>query len=331
MRFARLSLLLLVFGCGASQPPQGQISVFAQAVSAAQITRVNVNVTPAIVNFDLTVDPSDPTRFTGTTSVPVGTQTVTATAFAGSTLVGTGTAPVIVTKGAHMQALITILDATPPTGGPDHSPVVTSLVTPASVQVDDQPTLTATAIDADGDATIFSWAASPSGCGTFSTPAALSTTFTARTLGPCTVTFTVTAKGKSDSKSAVIVIAVATGFIDVTVNYVPQPVIGSIAFFSGSTPIAAVARDATDGTIRVPFHKGTPYTVVLTFDPWPIGTIALADTCAGTIAQPAFVPSASSASVTWTPTVDTGACILTATLIRATLVDSFFVVVLPVP
>jgi hypothetical protein len=333
MRLALLSLLSFVLGCGSSQPPQGQISVLAQSqISAGQVSRVAVNVTPAGVTFDLTVDPLDPTRFTGTVSVPVGTQTVTATAFAGSTPVGTGTALVTVTKGAHMQALITILDATGPLPGPDHSPVVTSLVTPASVQVGDQPTLTATALDPDGDAMTFSWSASPSGCGTFGAPSALSTSFTAKTIGPCTVSFTVTANAKSDSKNAQILIVLATGFIDVTVQFVPQPVISSIALFSGSTQVAIVNRTGGgDGTIRAPFHKGTPYTVVLSFDAWPTGTITLSDSCGGTITEPVFVPNATTASGTWTPTVDSGVCNLTATLTRGTLIDAFFIVVLPVP
>jgi len=332
MRFARLSLLLLVLGCGAPQPPQGQNSVLAQAqFSAAQITRVTVTVVPANVMFDLTVHPQDPTRFTGTIAVPVGTHTVTAVAFAGNTQVGSGSASVTVAKGAHIQALITILDATGPSPGPDHSPVVTSLVTPTSAQVDDQPTLTAAAMDGDGDAMTFSWAASPSGCGTFATPTTLSTSFTAKLIGTCTVTFTAAAKGNSDSKSAQIQISAATGFIDVTVQYVPQPLIGSIVFFTGPTQIATVTRNAPDATIRAPFHKGTPYTVALSFDPWPTGAIALSDSCAGTIVQPVFVVNATSASATWTPTVDSGACIVTATLTRQTLTDNFFVVVLPVP
>src|SRR5262249_6121395 len=157
---------------------------------------------PAGITQDLAVSPVDPTKFSGTITVPVGAQTVQADAFAGSTKVGTGTATVTVSKGAQMQALITILDSTGPIPGPDHSPVVTSLVAPASAQVGDQPALTAAAMDADGDAMSFAWDATPAGCGTFASPAAPSTTFTAITIGTCTVRFTVTANGKSDSRSA---------------------------------------------------------------------------------------------------------------------------------
>jgi hypothetical protein len=189
----------------------------------------------------------------------------------------------------------------------------------------------ATASDADLDPMTFSWTAAPSGCGTFAAPTAAATIFTAKLLGTCTVTFTVTAGGKSDSKSASIAIAEATGSIDVVVTYVPQPVISSIAFSSGSTTLATVARNAADATIRVPFHKGTAYTVSFSFDPWPTGTVALTDSCGGTIVQPVFAPNATSASATWTPTVSSGACVIVATLTRETLTDSLFVVVLPVP
>jgi len=333
MKLTRVCLLLLVLACDGVQPSQGRIQVVThQLTTTAEITRVTVTVTPANVTQDLTVDPADATKFTGSITVPVGTQTVQADAFAGAKKVGSGTASVTVEKNAQMQAQITILDTTGPIASPDHSPVVTSLVTPAVAQVGDQPNLSATSMDGDGDTMSFSWTGSPSGCGTFASPSLPSTAFTANAIGICTVTFTVTANGKSDSRSASIQISAATGSIDVRVTYVPQPLISSIAIFNGPTQVATVSRlTSSDATIRAAFHKGTPYTVVLGFDRWTTGTVALTDSCAGTIVPPAFVPNADSATATWTPTVDNGACILTATLSRQTLIDTFFVVVLPVP
>ena len=333
MKLARLLLPVFVLACGVEQST-GNIRISAQpnaATAAAQITRVTVTISPANITRDLTVDPQDPAKFTGNITVPVGTQTVQADAFAGSTKVGTGSASVTVGKNAVMQALITILDTTGAAGSPDHSPVVTSLVTPSALQVDDQSPLSAAAMDADANDMSFSWSALPAGCGTFASPSTPSTLFTAKTIGACTVTFTVTANGKSDSRSASIQIAAATGSIDIHVTYVPQPVIGSIAFSTGATQVATVLRGASDATIRAPFHAGTPYTVTLSFDAWPVGSLALSDSCSGTIVQPTFVGGATSATAIWTPTVDHGACIVTATLSRQTLTDSFFVVVLPVP
>src|SRR4051812_34231290 len=323
--------LLLALAC--SSQNLGDIVVIAEnATTPAQVTHVRVTITPAGVVRDLTVDPLDPTRFTGTFGVPVGTQIVTVEAFsAGEKSVGTGIATVSVLKNATAQAQIRILDSTGPAPGPDHSPVVTSLVTPTSAQVDDQLPVSATAMDADQDPMTFAWTASPAGCGTFAAPAASATTFTAKLLGTCTVTFTVTANAKSDSKSAPIAIAAATGSIDVVVTYVPQPVISSIAFASGTTTVAVVQRNAADATIRAQFHKGTPYDVTFSFDAWPTGTAALIDSCGGTIVAPVFAANATSAKATWTPTADTGACVLVATVTRETLTDSLAVVVLPVP
>jgi hypothetical protein len=334
VKTSRLSCALaLAVACAGTQQDLGSAVIIAQAATTAgQITHMSVTITPAGITRDLTVDPTDATRFTGTFSLPVGTEVVAVRAFSAAGVVGTGTASVVVQKNATVQAQIRVLDSTGPATGPDHSPVVTSLVTPASAQVDDVLPLVATAMDADQDPMTFSWTATPSACGTFAAPTASSTTFVAgKSPGTCTVTFTVTANGKTDSKSAAIVIATATGSIDVLVTYVPQPVISSIAFSSGATTLATVARNAADATIRVPFHKGTSYTIAFSFDPWSTGTAALSDSCGGTIVQPSFTANATSANATWTPTVDTGACVIGATVTRETLSDRLFVVVLPAP
>lgn len=222
-------------------------------------------------------------------------------------------------------------DATGPVTGPDRPPVVTSLVTPASAQVDEQVPVNATALDADQDPLAFSWTASPDGCGIFAAPAAPSTTFTARLPGTCTVTVTVTANGKSDSRSAPVAVDGAAGPVEVVVTFVSQPVISSIAFFSGTTALATVQRNAADATLRVPFHEGTAYIVTFSFDPWSSGTAALSDSCGGTIVQPVFAANATSAKATWTPAVDSGACVVVATVTRQTLTDRLSVVVLPAP
>lgn len=332
MMTARRSLwmLSLALGCVASEKPEGSLVVTADAVTA-RVTRVTVTIAPAGIQRDLFVDPQVPTRFTGSISAPAGVQTVTAEAFDGTQHVGTGSATATVQKGAAVSVQITILDDTGPPPAPDHSPVVTSLVTPASLEVGDQPTLTATAMDADGDPLAYAWTGSPPGCGTFGTPAAASTVFTANLAGACTVTFSATAGGKTDAKTAQILIGVATGTIDVTVDYVPHPVLSNIAFSQGGTAIASVPRTAADATIRASFHRGTAYTVTLSFDAWPTGSLSLSDSCSGTIVQPTFVGNATSATATWTPTVSSGACLVTATITRVTLTDSFLVVVLPVP
>jgi hypothetical protein len=332
MRLARCCVPLLALACGAEQPV-GHILVVAEAlVSAAQITRVTVTLTPSGSTQDLTANPQDPTRFTGAITVPVGTYTVRAEAFASAILVGSGSVSVTVTKGARLQAQIAVLDSTGPVAGPDHSPVVTSLVVPLSAQVDDTFPVAATALDADGDPLSYLWEAAPAGCGTFAAPAAPSTILTAKTAGACAVTFTATANAKSASRSAQFQIGPALGGIDITVQYVPQPLISSISFRDGSTLVATVARTGPDATIRALFHKGNPYTVTFSFDAWPIGTVSLSDSCGGTIVQPSFAPNATSATATWTPGASSDVtCNVTATVKRDALTDNLFVVVLPVP
>src|SRR5215468_11185819 len=114
MRRVSAFLPLLLLACDGPEQSVGHILVVAQPLTAAaQLTAVKVSISPAgITDQVLTVDPQDPTKFSGTFTVPVGAQTVQADAFAGSIKVGTGTATVTVSKGAQMQALITILDST---------------------------------------------------------------------------------------------------------------------------------------------------------------------------------------------------------------------------
>jgi len=149
------------------------------------------------------------------------------------------------------------------------------------------------------------------------------------------VTFTVTANGKSDSKSADVTVSEATGSIDITVTYVPNPRISSVTV--GTAPQAcSVDRSGFDATCHAPlFHQGTAYPVTLVVDAAPDLTVTLTDDCGGTIAPPAFT-TGTVATGTWTPTaasVAKGACILTAGLTRTTdagtLSDSFAIVVVP--
>jgi hypothetical protein len=196
--------LLAVLACSRPPASTGLIDVVVQAqTSSAQLTRVSVVVTPGNVPGDLS--PGGDGTFSGTLVVPVGPQTVSATAWSGNTQVGTGSASVTVSKGQKAQVAITVLDATGPAPLPDHSPVLTSLSVPVSTaNVGDQALLSATAMDADGDPIAFSWSSSPAGCGSFSPPDSASTTWTAVAAGTCTVTATATAGGKSDGKSASI-------------------------------------------------------------------------------------------------------------------------------
>lgn len=208
----RACIALLLYACS-SPPPAGEafvrVTVTAQT-SAAQITRVSVTVTPAGTSADL--DPLSPGTFSRKLSVPAGPQTVTATAWAGATPAAAGSGSVTVIKGQTVQLSIAALDVTGPAPAPDHSPVITSLSASAStVEVGDQVSLAATALDADGDGVAFLWTAAPSGCGTFAAPASPSTTWTAAVPGTCVVTIRASARGLSDTRSASILVSPVVG------------------------------------------------------------------------------------------------------------------------
>lgn len=184
--------------CGA-EPGAVRLLVSA-ARSPAEITRVTAAVQPAGASGDLARDPGG--TFSGTFQVPAGNQTVTVTAWAGAAPVATGSGSAAVVKGQTARVSITAIDATGPAPGPDHSPVVTSLVASATaVAIGDQVALTADGLDADGDPMAWSWSAAPAGCGIFGTPAAPSTTFIAAANGRCDVTATAAARGLAGDRA----------------------------------------------------------------------------------------------------------------------------------
>jgi hypothetical protein len=104
--------------CGAGSPSQhnplriGSVSTVVKALtSRGTLTRVSVTLAPANVTQGLTYNAIDGT-FTGTLVVPVGSQTVAATAYIGTTVVGTGSALVTVTGDGSATAFIESLRLT---------------------------------------------------------------------------------------------------------------------------------------------------------------------------------------------------------------------------
>ena len=249
MRWAWLALCLCACGSRpAAERSLLTVSVAAQ-VTAAQITRVSVQVAPAGVSADLARDPAG--TFSGTLAVPVGPQTVTATAWAGPTAAGSASAAVTVVKGQTAHLSITVLDATGAPPQPDHSPVITSLAASASAAaVGDPISLSAIAIDSDGDAISYSWTAAPASCGSFSPSASASTTFTAAAAGNCVVTVTARARGLSDSRSTTIVISGGGG----------APAVPSLVqhLSSNSNEVNSGTRDGSSSTGRNHFRFTLP-------------------------------------------------------------------------
>jgi Protein of unknown function (DUF4038)/Putative collagen-binding domain of a collagenase len=201
-----LPLVIACAGCPSSQAAVGGVALQARFSNAATaISRVSVAASPASVSADLQAQPGG--LFTGSLHLPVGPQTLTATAWNGTQAAGTGSAAVTVLQNQVVQVSLTILDGSTPASVPDHSPVITSLVVSAStLAVGASATSTAAAFDADGDPLAYAWSASPAGCGTFADATASSTTFNAAVPGACALQITATAKGKSDSRSVSVTV-----------------------------------------------------------------------------------------------------------------------------
>jgi hypothetical protein len=331
-RAFHLVVAALLGACGGEAPHHdGVVHTSVALTTTAQITRVAVAVAPAGAASDLAWNPAT-TSWTGSLVVAPGRQTVTATAYAGAAVVATGSADVVVVAGATADVVLTLLDTTGPGVLPRHSPVVTSFVVArTSLAVGESMAVAATGLDGDGDALAWAWTAAPPACGTFARPADASTTFTAAAAGACTITATLTAGGAADARSTAVTISPATGTLRIQGRYVPYPRITGLTFQSGSATVWAVDRGAADATCRTPFHKGTTYQVTIGFDPITGGSLTLLDTCGGAVSVPALPAVASQVVATWTPAVDTGACIVTAQLTINGLVDRFPVVLLAAP
>lgn len=331
---AAVAMAVAFAGCGGSggseeKPTRGSAAVRIVGLQAmAGVTRVTVAATPAGTSVDLTADATAGT-YSGTLSLPAGSQTLTARAYAGDTLVAEGSASVTIAGGSAISVTIAVVDVTGPGPGPDHSPVLTSIsASPTTVIAGQTSTLRAEARDVDGDAITFTWTAAPSGCGTFapgSATAATSatTTFTAIAAGACTVTVEAAARGLADTMAIGLTVLLP---VNVGGVLVPHPAIGSVEFLSPST--ATVLRSAADATVRREWAATVPVSLKVTWDdtPWLARSAAtLEDDCGGAVVSTGT--AAASETFAWTPKAGP-VCTLTARVERQGLVDTLAVAVL---
>jgi hypothetical protein len=319
--------LASALACG-SVRDGGHVQVVVQMLTASSsVTRVSLDISPAGISQDLTYTAAT-SSFTGTLAVPVGAQTLTAKAWAGANLVGTGTASVTVVKNQTTQATITVLDSTGPAPGPGHSPVITAFTAPATAMVGDVNSCSATAMDMDGDTITYAWSATPSGCATFANASAASTSVTAVTVGTCALAVVATATGGSDQRSGNLVISPATGTVQVNGTYVPQPRITQLELLDGTTVIWTIDRTGTDATFHTALTRNKAYSIRSHFDSVTDGALTLSSNCGAAFGQPPAITAATTVltGTFTTPAAGAAACIVTATLTRQTLVDTFPVV-----
>jgi hypothetical protein len=327
----RAALLAVLAALACSKPAQpnpaaGHVVAVIQPLSAGQVTRVAVSVSPAAISQDLAYNPADGT-FAGVLTVPVGTQALTATAYVGDAAYGTGTATADVTENGTAMAYISILDTSARKPAPDHGPVVTSVVVSDVTPVNGKEIrLAASAIDPDGDPISFAWGDECGG--TFANTASAVTTWASPTVGPCRLTVTATSRQLSDARVVQIQARPPTGQISVTGLVVPQPTIDVVTVADGGGQTCTMQRGGpgADGTCHLPVPGGAQLAVTLAAsDAIPGATLALTDDCGGT-AQPG--PGATFA---WTAPVAGGLCIVTAAVSQAGLSDLFPVAIFVEP
>jgi hypothetical protein len=324
---------LAASGCGGgtpTPPPEdnasgmGSIQASVRLVTSEglTVTKVHISVMPAGVTQDLTYDPAED-QYTGLITAPVGTQTVTATAFAGGLLVGTGSATATVTKHGTAAITIKILDNASPGRAQDHGPIIASMsASTLTPMVGDTVTLQVTALDADGDPVAYQW--SQDCGGTFGTPNAPTSTWLSNAATPCVITALVTSKGISDTAHVTISVQAATGGMGLSAIFIAAPYVSRVAL-SGSGLSCTVPRDASDASCRPAIARGSVLTASVTFDPMPAdsgGDVVLADSCGGSSVRTALNLLAGTAAFTWTAPATSGSCILSATASREGLTDA---------
>jgi alpha-tubulin suppressor-like RCC1 family protein len=328
-------LAAALVACSPTSPPgspHGSAAVQVGAITAAQLTRITVDV-PTVAGFPTrTLAPQADGTFTGTLDLPASAQTLVARAWAAATQagqpdvkVGEQSASVTIAPNATAQVLITILDASPPAPVPDHAPIIVSVVVPrTSVGVNDPVTLSAQAVDPDGDPISWAWTSScPSSA--FTAPTAASTGWSTPALGSCTITVTATAKGLSDAR--LFRITAATGSLDVRVRYVSQPKITEI-----DVARCVILRDLAGGSCRDGIATGATASVTVRFDGGDPAdyAVTLSDACDGSRSFTQHTPlphGRTGAVLTWQAPASEGVCAVTATVTSPAtgpaLVDSF--------
>ncbi|HEX9241221.1 MAG TPA: hypothetical protein VF875_02140, partial [Anaeromyxobacter sp.] len=193
LAIAACALLAVACAPQRSQPVGSAAFAVEVASGGAAITSVTVEGQPANVTATLAYDATSG-KFKGTLEVPAGAQTFTVRAYAGATLVATGSASATVVAGETIYVQLTLLDTIAPPPPPPNQPYVTTFVVPASVGAGAVATFTATAVDPQGGALALEWSqfCSAEG-GTFGTPSAATTTWTAPGAATsCEITFKAT-------------------------------------------------------------------------------------------------------------------------------------------
>ncbi|WP_394822403.1 hypothetical protein [Pendulispora albinea] len=273
-------------GCAQHEQPAdekfGKVGIVASAVTPREsITSLVIASGTATAN--LSYD-SGKGKYTGAIVLPVGQQTITAKAYAGAQQVGFGTANVIIEANKTATLSLRMLDTTGAQPHVDAGPYIVAISSSSTEPVTGQPiTLTANALDAEGDTLSYAWT---SDCGgTFGSASAAITTWQTAATGPCKITATVTSKDLTDAESLDLVVFepnAAKGAAAVDVDYVPNPIVTSI--YLNSTPPCSVATYSFNSMCPAPVAKA-PFYVGIGLVTYTGHTVSLTDDCGGTVEE----------------------------------------------
>lgn len=304
---APLVAALLVAGCSGAQSNYGRV-----AVQASALTRLggitSVVVTSGNVTAGLTFDSSSQ-HFTGSLALPVGDQTLTVQMFAQDQLVGSGSANVTIVAGKTAAVSVRVLDATGSQAQLDAGPYIISLSTPSTSTVLGQPlTLTAKAVDANGDAIAYAWTST---CGGSFSAQAATTAWTPDMLGSCKLTLTTTSKSLQDSESVNVFVfsaASTTGAATIDAEYVAGPEVFGVQLMDYTTANnCSVYTYNTDSMCRYAYKVTDSLWLNVVYSAGPNPTVSRSDNCGGSFDQWGD----------WLPPAAGGLCTLTGTVTNA--------------
>ena len=357
---ALASVAVLLAACAPEGgPPEEQLSgetqVSVQGLAYHEIRSMVVTAQPANVSKEL-VYSLDAGVFGGTLVLPTGPQTLTANGYGrlrssdggtpdagssgdgGLSLVATGTASVNIVANTTSAVSMRIYDLTPPLPQLDIVPIFHSMTASSvSAQVGQAITLSVVAEDLDGDELSYAWT---SDCvsGAFSHRTAATTSWTSSAPATCTLTVTVSSRGRTVSGSQVVTVSAGvadagTGGAQVNGDYIPRPEVYRVGI-SNSTdlPLTSVARNGPAATLPS-VRPGEQYTLeVSTFFGTRVGTqsMSLTVSCGTVVKNADSCPPGNNSCFsryTWTtPNVGAStACKVTASAANEMLTDSFSV------
>src|SRR3989454_3049930 len=204
-----IAVLAFSFGCRSAPPPQYPGSLIAVTVRlwpmlprAGHVT-ASADTGGAALTLRTGLAPAE---LTGSIPVRPGAHTIAIEAFDGAGIrIGAASFSLTSDRGfpALLDATVLLADMQQAREG---RPILGEIVAPrSSVVQGDRMLLQARTADPPA-AVASAWSAVPPGCGAFSGPGALSTTFTAIAAGPCTVALTAAADGKRDRRAVTLIV-----------------------------------------------------------------------------------------------------------------------------